>query len=97
MQGAMVRKIDGKPKNPHRALSFPNVAPLSKVLQGVLPPTIFNSPLNFSFSFLASREFSFLIAHSSLSSKSGSLQSFWYFLRASVFLLKKVQVSYTDL
>ena len=93
MQGAMVRKIEGKPKKPHMAFNLPNVVPRSKVLHGVLPPTIFNRPLNFSFIFLASREFSFLIALSSLSSKSGSLQSFWYFLRASVFLLKKAQVS----
>ena len=97
MQGAMVRKIEGKPKNPQSALILPNVAPRSKVLQGVLPPTIFNRLLNFSFSFLAFREFSFLIALSSLSSKSGSFKSFWYYLRAFVFLLKKAQVSYTDL
>ena len=38
MQGAIVRKIEGKPKNPQSALILPNVAPRSKVLQGVLPP-----------------------------------------------------------
>ena len=93
----MVKKIEGSPKCPQRALRLPNVVFLSIELQGVFPPTVLSKEENFSFSFLASFESSFLMASSSFASKSGSLTNFSYFFRASVFFLKKAQVSRTDL
>ena len=69
-------KIEGGPKKQHKALILPKVACLSKVLQGVLPPTILSNELNCSFNFFASLVSGFFIALSSLNSKSGSLHIF---------------------